>query len=456
MAGAMMVTFSAAIVATLFLLELVGFEGGPYIGILAYLIFPAILLAGLVMIPIGIRRERIRAEERGRERRFPVIDMNQDRTRQVVLTVVALSVLNVIIFATATYKGVEVMESNEFCGTACHSVMQPEHAAYVGSPHARVKCVECHIGSGADWFAKSKLSGAWQVVSVTFDLYDRPIETPVHSLRPARDTCEECHWPTKFVGNQLKIVNRHQDDEANTPMSTVLLMKIGGQLGSSSHGIHWHVDPENEIRYLSDRSRENIYDVEMTLPDGSVKTYRSTAQTDEGWEEEAGELGWRVMDCVDCHNRPTHIYRTPEEEVDAALFSGKLASLPYIRREGVAALQDEYGSHAEAREGISERIETFYGDNYPDLLAGVERAAIMEAGQELGEMYGRNVFPQMNVTWGTYPDHIGHEKSIGCFRCHNDEHVTDDGDVISQDCDVCHGVLAWDEEDPEILQTLEF
>ncbi len=454
MVGAAIVTFSSAIVFTLFLLEVVGFEGGPYIGILAYLIFPAVLAIGLILIPIGIRRENRHAAQRGEGPLFPVIDLNHGRTRRIVLTVVALSVVNVIIFATATYKGVEVMESNEFCGTACHSVMQPEHTAYVRSPHARVKCVECHIGAGADWFAKSKLSGAWQVISVTFNLYSRPIGTPVHDLRPARETCEECHWPTRFVGNKLRVIDRHADDEANTPLKTVLLLRVGGQRADDSHGIHWHVDPDVEIRYRSDPSRENIYDVEMRHRE-TTKTFLSPLQAEEGWEEEAGELEWRTMDCVDCHNRPTHIYSTPEREVDAALAAGHLPSLPYLRREAIAAMGEDYDSHEAARAGIRERIEGFYRESYPEMMAS-QPDVVAGTGDRVAELYTFNVFPAMNVTWGTYPDHIGHEVSTGCYRCHDDEHATADGETISQDCQVCHSVLAWDEEDPEVLDTLEF
>jgi hypothetical protein len=455
MLGAAIVTFSTAIVVTLFLLQLTGFEGGPYVGILAYLVFPMLLALGLILIPIGVRHESKRVAKRGGEHSFPVIDLNLDRTRRVVLVVVGLSVINVMIFAVATYKGVHVMESNEFCGTACHTVMQPEYTAYQRSPHARVACVECHIGAGADWFAKSKLSGAWQVVSVTFDLYSRPISTPVHDLRPARETCEECHWPTRFVGNRLKVIDRHKDDEANTPLKTVLAMHIGGQRGGDSQGIHWHVDPGVEIRFRSDRSREAIYDVEMRLADGTVKTFMSPLQAKAGWEAQAGELEWRSMDCVDCHNRPTHIYGQPESEVDGALAAGDLTSLPYIRREAVAALKESFDSHDAARAEIPRRIEEFYRDNYPETLS-TKPDAVAAAGQMVAELYCRNVFPKMNVSWGTYPNHVGHESSPGCYRCHDEEHETADGETIPQDCDLCHGVLAWDEEDPEVLRSLEF
>ena len=458
--GALLATFSGAIIVMLVVLELIGFQLGPYTGILAFLVFPAILLLGLVLIPIGIRADRRRARRRRAEgkppRGFPVIDLNKDKVRRGALVVAALSIVNVIVFAAATYKGVEVMESNEFCGTACHSVMEPEHTAYVRSPHARVQCVECHIGSGADWFAKSKLSGAWQVVSVTFNLYSRPIGTPVHNLRPARDTCEECHWPTNFVGNRLRVRTHYASDEANTELKTVLLMRVGGQLGSDFEGIHWHVDPGVEIRYRSDPSRESIYDVEMSLADGTTKTYRSAAQADDGWETEAGELEWRTMDCVDCHNRPTHVYRLPEEEIDTAIEAGRIsAELPFIRREGLAALAGPYGSHEEARAGIAARIGEFYRNEYPEVYES-GRSLVDGAAAELGNLYAYNVFPEMKVDWGTYPDHIGHEQSPGCFRCHNDEHETADGELLFQDCFTCHNLLALEEEDPAILADMEF
>ncbi len=451
--GVSLVTVSAVLIVTLFTIELAGFVGNPYIGILAYLILPAFLLLGLALIPIGIIRERRRARrarERGEaEPRFPVIDLNLGRVRTWVLTFFVLTTVNVVILATATFKGVEVMETTEFCGTTCHEVMEPEHTVYSRSPHSRVKCVDCHIGPGADWFVKSKLSGAWQVVSVTFDLYPRPIPTPVHDLRPARETCEQCHWPDKFVGDRLQVSTQFGNDEENTETNTVVLLRVGGIQERKSEGIHWHVDPDILIRYRSDEKRETIYDVELTMADGTKKVYTPS----DGVPEVATE-SWRVMDCVDCHNRPTHVYRLPEEEVDVALLEGRiLRDLPYIRREGVRILKQDYASHEAARAGIAEAVQDFYSTNYPDLLD--ERSAkIEEAGRVLGDIWATNVFPSMKVTWGTYPDHSGHEASDGCFRCHNDDHTTADGEVISMDCDTCHSLLAIEESKPEIMAQL--
>jgi len=452
--GTALTTVSGILILVLFGLEWLGHEGSPYLGILAFVILPGFFLLGLLLIPVGAwleqRRQRLATAKGEPLPGFPVIDLNHDRTRRIVTVVLLATVLNVVILALATYKGVEVMDSTEFCGTTCHTVMTPEYTTYLRSPHARVKCASCHIGPGADWFVKSKLSGSWQLVAVTFDLYPRPIPAPVHNLRPARETCEQCHQPTYFVGDRLEVKTHYDNDEANTELKTVLLLRVGGQKGSSSHGIHWHVDPGVRIRYRSDETREIIHEVEMTLQDGTVRTFHSPKKDD---GEESGP--WRTMDCVDCHNRPTHIYRMPAEELDAAIQAGRVdRSLPYVHREGLAALQEGYESHAAARQGIRDHLFDFYTQNYAE-LATARQQDIEAAAQEMGDVYASNVFPTMNIAWGTYPNHVGHQNSPGCFRCHDDEHASEDGEVISQDCFTCHTLLAMEEENPATLGELE-
>jgi nitrate/TMAO reductase-like tetraheme cytochrome c subunit len=468
LAGAALTTASALVFAFLFALDLAGLHATPYVGIIAYLIVPAFFIFGLLLIPLGVWRDRrLRRARKADEPLLPVIDMNRPRTRGIVVVFLALTAANVVILAAATYKGVEVMDSTRFCGQTCHTVMQPEFTAHERSPHARVACVDCHIGPGGSWFVKSKLSGTWQVISVAFHLYPRPIPTPVHNLRPARETCEQCHWPTKFVGDRLRVITHHNDDEKSTQTKTVLLMKIGGLQDRGSQGIHWHVDPGVRIRYRADEKREKIAEVELTRPGEAPRRYvteTAAAGTDGKAAAPAngkaaaagnGDGEWRVMDCVDCHNRPTHIYRTPEDEVDQALTEGRLeAALPFARREAIKALKTDYESHEAARAGIATAFAAFYQKDYPQ-IASDRRADIERSGRMLGDLYALNVFPKMNVKWGTYPNHLGHVTSDGCFRCHDDKHKTSDGKVIPGDCDLCHSVLAMDEESPKVLETLK-
>ncbi len=453
--GTAIAASALTLIISLFLIEALGFEGGAYLGILTYLVLPMIFVLGLILIPLGIMRQRKRAALAGESLTlFPVIDLNSESTRKSVIVFLVLTMINIIVLAGATYKGVEVMDSVAFCGTACHSVMQPEYTAHQRSPHSRVPCVECHIGPGADWFVKSKLDGAWQMVAVTLDIYPRPIPTPLHDLRPARDTCEQCHWPTKFVGDKLKVQTVFAEDEANTELRSAILLKIGGLHGRESSGIHWHVDPNVQIRYRSDESRMEIYDVELTQPDGTVKVFLA----DETPEDAAD---WRIMDCVDCHNRPTHIYRPPDKEIDLMLASDRIdPGLPYIKREGVRILDEsEYDGHDAARAGISESLHAFYRENHPEVVAD-NALAVSAAADALGDIYSWNVFPHMKVRWDTYPNHIGHppvrsrENAPGCFRCHNRQHKTAEGEGISRSCELCHTILAEREEDPEILKAL--
>jgi len=438
------------LMASLFGMELWGFEGGPYLGILTYLILPMIFVTGLILIPVGavLYRRRLRRAPGGEDKPLlPVFDLNVKSTRRWMLILLGATMFNVVIIAGATYKGVHVMESVEFCGLACHSVMEPEHTAHARSPHSRVACADCHIGPGADWFVKSKLDGAWQLVSVAFDLYPRPVATPLHDLRPARETCEQCHWPTKFVGDKLKVIHHYEDDEESTELTTALLLKVGGSNASGSHGIHWHVDPDVNIRYRSDETREEVYEVEFTHGDEETVLYADRKAPEEGGV-------WRAMDCVDCHNRPSHIYESPGPAVDRAIEAGQIdRSLPFAKRESMRVIEAEYESHEAARVAITEEFTNFYAENYPDVTS--ERAADIDAAATaLGDIYSVNIFPQMNVWWDTYPNHIGHEQSDGCFRCHRRSMRTEEREQISDDCENCHILLAEEEENPDIMSVL--
>jgi len=442
--GTGLTTAAAILFLSLWVMTALGFRGGAYLGLITFVALPMVFVGGLLFIPLGLWREKRRIAAGGEARpEFPVLDFNVAHTRNIVFSVAIATLINVVLLSGATYKAVETMDSVEFCGTACHSVMAPEHETYMRSPHSRVRCTECHIGPGADWFVKSKISGSWQLVSVALNLYPRPIPTPVHNLRPARETCEQCHWPQKFVGDRLKVNTHFKDDEANTPTKTVLLMRVGGGQGAA-HGVHWHIDPKVEVKYRSDASRFNIYEIQWKRPDGVTGSFK-TAKADTPEGKAATE--WRTMDCLDCHNRPSHIYRMPEPELDQAMTDGKIdPSLPFIKREGLKALQVEYPSHDAARKGISDVIRGFYAKQLGD-GAKAQQAKIDGAVNQLAAIWTGNVFPQMNIKWGTYPNHLGHADEKGCFRCH-------EGTKISQDCSTCHSLVAMEETDPKVLKDL--
>ena len=448
--GTILAATSAFLIVTLLAYEWVGEAGHPYLGIITYLLLPMFFLVGVIFILIGIRRQtkkRLVREASGEiVPEFPIIDLNDDRTRTWLLTAGGFGAAAAVLLATTTMKGVEYIDSNQFCGTTCH-VMEPEWTAYQRSPHARVHCVDCHIGEGTASFVQAKLSGARQVVALALSSYSRPIPTPVHDLRPARATCNECHWPTRFHGERTRVITRFRSDSANTEIHTIIVNNVGGgQESGISVGVHWHVDPDLEVQYRSDENREFIERIETIHADGTRKLF-----TREPGEADSPAEAVRTMDCIDCHNRPTHVYLRPGQAIDGALQLGLLnRDLPYIRREGLAAIQMEYASHDEARIGIAEQIQAFYASTFPDIVAG-RTHLIDEAVTALQELYVTNVFPAMNVTWGTYPDHLGHSGMTGgCFRCHNDAFTAEDGAKISADCELCHEIVAYQRTRDEV------
>jgi len=457
-------TFSGLLILVLFFLDLLGYISNPYVGIVSYLILPFFFLLGLSLIPVGIwqtkklRRKMEAAGESAPETYYPSWDFNDYRVRKTAVFVIVATVVNVVILSTATYKGVHYMESAEFCGTVCHTVMKPEHMAYLASPHARVSCTSCHIGPGAPWFVKSKLSGVRQVFAVTLKTYSRPISAPVHNLRPARETCEQCHWPEKFEEAKVRVFRKFSEDEKNTVLTTALVLKVGGthdKAGNGS-GIHWwHMDPVNQVTYIADEKRQTMFRVQHKNAKGTREYELSDGTLP---PQELAKLEKRVMDCVDCHNRPTHIYRLPEEAVDMAMANGQIdPSLPFIKKQSVALLKAEYSSQTEAGNKIRSGLQNFYSKDVAQLGPGnlpIEAARVEAAAKALQEIYSRNVFPEMRVTWGTYPNNLGHQNFPGCFRCHDENHKSKDGKTITQDCSACHDLLAMDEENPTLLPEL--
>jgi len=443
--GAALVTTAG--ISWLFVLpqQIRGHVDNPYIGIVLFLILPIVFFTGLALIPIGVYLAKHRIRE-GLGSRFD---------RRVALRRVAwffgiTTLLNLLIGTQVTYRAMNFMETPQFCGSSCH-IMKPQFTAYQNSPHSRVECVECHVAPGAAGWVSSKANGARQLIETVLGTAPRPVPSALESNRlvPARQTCENCHWPQNFAGVRLRLFSKYADDEANTRTQTVLLMMIGGNRISGIHGAH--LGPGVHIRYTADRPRQTIPIVEYRN-DSTGEARKFSASDPPGNSPQA--LQTYDMQCVDCHNRPTHRFDLPERAMDNAMAFGEIpVTLPFIKKKGLELLKADYRSSEEAANKIPAGLVAFYQQNYPEVYR--QRAQdILQTGKAVLAIYNRNVFPDLKVTWGTYPNNLGHTDFPGCFRCHDGSHTAQDGKVITQDCSTCHQSLAMDESSPEILKTL--
>jgi hypothetical protein len=446
------------------LLRVVGLVTNAYVGLLTYLALPALFVIGLCLVPVGWWLAKRRLGKTSRELLSERFDEElvtpRARGSRVFQTIALLTLINIVFLSIGGARMLQFMDEPRFCGTACHSVMGPEWATYQQSPHARVKCVECHVGEGAKAAFDAKLNGAWQMISVTFGLYEKPIPAPVHNLRPARETCERCHWPDKFYGQRIKRIVRYAQDEDSTPRFTTLALKVGSGKGIPGQ-IHWHVAAKNEVRYMpGDPKRLSVRWVEVKQPDGRFKRYDNTrwrapvgpvaSPQGKGHKtKKAHALKARTFDCVDCHNRATHIYEDPEDAVDQRITSGAIdRSLPFAKRQALGALLGSYSRNkGVALEAVARDFRGFYRKNYPKLSVEKGRA-IERATRALQKAYAPNIHPAMNIGWNTYPSHIGHRQGRGCMRCHNKHMVDEAGRAVPHGCTMCHSMMAHEDKTP--------
>ena len=461
LAGGAITTASGITVIAYWVVTLLGIRTpNPYLGIIFFLILPALFILGLILIPIGLFVRRRKLQLAGQiPAEFPRIDLNDRVFRHGLDIVLLATVVNLVVVSVASYRGATYMDSPQFCGKSCH-VMLPEYTAFQIGPHSHVPCVECHIGPGLESYFAAKVNGTKQVLEVTFHPfahyapnlipnYPTPIPSPVTNLRPARVICESCHTPTRFVGDKLLVLSHFADDEQNSETQTVLILHLGG-VDSFSHRTGIHGVHLGHIEYIATDSKlTNIPWVERTNPDGTKTIYSSLPP---GSPMPKGQR--RVMDCIDCHNRAAHQFVTAAQAINSAMVDGAISpSLPWIHKEGLQLIQANYSSQAEAREKIPAGLTAFYRTTDPGVLV-TQAALVKSAGAALVTLYTENVFPFMKVTWGTHPNHIGHMDYPGCFRCHDGSHVAKDGSAIPQDCSVCHNLLAVDEPKPKVLSYL--
>ncbi len=441
-------------------------ESNTYFGIFLYVILPGILVLGLLLIPLGMFIQWRRWKRGGRQEipAWPRIDFNKPSHRNAALVFVVGTIIFAALSSVGSYRAYHYSESVQFCGTTCHQVMEPEYTTYQHSPHARVKCAECHIGEGAGWFVKSKISGAYQVYAVIAGVYPQPIETPINNLRPAEETCEKCHWPQKKYGATQRTFHHtlYNDENTHWPVEMLLRTDAVGPGVEAGPTIHWHINAD--VEYIArDDKRMDIPWVRVTDP----ATGETTVYQDEEsplTPEEIAAATPRTMDCMDCHNRPSHVYKSPDAAVDQMFVEGLLdRRVPSLKRIAVEALSQEFPkdeSHGapEAKQAALAGIESYmmeaYQNEYPDLVAS-NRDLIESSVRGAQEAYGRNIFPYMNANWTAYPEHIGHFNSPGCMRCHNGTHVAEDGKMITRECDACHVILAQGQTDAVQLTSLE-
>lgn len=458
--GLFLVAASILLLLTFLLFSVVSPTANPYVDIIGYLVIPGIFVVGLIVVPAGmfVKYARIRRRSAPGEVAYHLrLDLSEPTHRRALLVFLALSFFVMLpVLGVSSYQGYQYSDSTDFCARACHAVMEPQAVAHEASPHARVACAECHIGSGAGWFVKSKLSGTRQVLAVWTDSFPRPIPPAITELRPARETCEECHWPAKFFGSQLREIVRYSGDEANTRRVLRLLLKTGGgdPTVGRVEGIHMHMALSGRIEYVAlDDNLQDVPWVKYIDDDGVERIFRSDGKP--GSDPRPQGIVRRI-DCMDCHNRAAHYMRPPQESVDLLLESGRIdAELPFIKREAVAALARTYPDSRTAMTDIETALTSFYRVNHPQISAS-RSDEIRAAVEAVQDVFGRIAFPAMKVDWRTYPDNVGHMNSAGCFRCHDGRHMDDRGRAISSECEVCHTFLNPAEDAPGAVREGRF
>ena len=444
--GATIALISLFLILFLFIISTIFNQGGSYLGIVIYIALPGLLVIGLILIPVGmaIKYRKNKKLDRQDIKSWPYIDFNDYRHRNAFMIFSIGTVIFLLLTAIGSYEAFHFTESVEFCGKLCHKVMEPEYVAYQNSPHARVACVDCHVGPGADWYVRSKLSGLYQVYAVTLGTYPTPIPVPVRNLRPARETCEECHWPEKFYARTLRIERHYLADTENTEWDIHLQMKVGASLSALGlqEEIHWHINPNIKVEYAATTAdREVIPWVRYTnLETGEVHEFQDQENPLQPGQLDTLEI--RQMDCMDCHNRPSHNYHTPVFFINNAITAGIIPKeLPEVKLVAMDVLSDDYPTTDSAMKAIESKVNAYYSSAYEDIFNS-DPGLVQQAITGIQEEYKKNIFPEMKVKWNVYPNNIGHQEFIGCFRCHNDRHSTAEGRKIPMDCNLCHTIIA--------------
>ena len=442
-------------------LDMRGLVENPYFGFLIYMVMGPLFVAGLLTVAVGLLlfrdQEEIGVYTLEYIREQMTMPGRFTRVRKLIYLSSFLTFLTILVIGVVSYTGFTYTESVRFCGQFCHIVMEPEYITYQNSAHSRVPCVDCHIGANTGGFSNRQLTGIRMIFATLFNRFPRPIPTPISSLRPTQAICEQCHRPEKFHGDKLYVKDGYLPDAANTHVQTVLLMRIGsgGFRGQVAQGIHWHVSANHQTYYQEDPAQPGIIGrIKMIDHDGAVVIYQ---RGDNQQKSPAGEgrANYRLMDCLDCHNRPTHVFLSPDEALDGKISTGAIPrELPFVKKLGLELVQQPYAGKEQARRQIAEGVETWYRRHYPD-LEKTARRELDKAAAGIFQAWSENVFPEMRISWHTYGSRLGHRDETGCFRCHTAELVSREGRVLPHDCNLCHVVLAERQAAPDIMRILQ-
>jgi len=460
--GAMLVTALFPFLLGALLYDAIWDMRNTYFAALAYLILGPLVILGLVLVFLGLfffrGKEDVSLFTLAYLKDYINNPARFSRMRKLLFIFVFISCTMLCIFTVIAYRSYTYMNSTGFCADFCHIVLHPQKIAHQNSPHSQVECVECHIGGNAKWFEKAKISGLEQVFNVISHGYSKPIKTPITHLRPDRHACEECHRPGLFHGDRLVVKEKFRPDEKNSSRQTVLLHKVGsaGDRSVSPHGYHWHVAPENRLIFTTiDRDRSTIPTIRLKDSNNPERLYQ-TADAVQLLAENRDRVETREMDCMDCHNRPTHNYYSADEALDMKLQSGTIPrEIPYIKRQALEVITQTYDSQDEAATKIAASLRIWYRNHYPDIDVNSDNFGKAVLGIQAA--YRENVFPAMQIGWDQYVDLIGHGEKFdrGCFRCHDGKHFNGKGEAISNTCNTCHVILAEDDPNPDILKVLK-
>jgi hypothetical protein len=361
--------------------------------------------------------------------------------RTLMVGTVATIVLAAVGLAILGAGGIlawEYSNSNAFCTNNCHAVHPEEPRAYAVASHARVQCVECHMGRLPTLQLMTLKLAHYHELLGMITGYKRPLAAT--TLRPARDNCESCHWPEVNHDDKVRTRIHYGTDAKNTEERIRLIVHTGGGEAreKATRGIHWHIGMN--VEYVTDDvQRRTIPWVRVTDKDGKQTTYFDASS--KVGRAEMDQKPKKRMECDDCHNAAGHPFVNPSDRVDHAMSEGRISrSLPSIKARALAIIDKASALHGPLEEQVPKFRQIVAdaapkGDMKPDVKAAEEQFA-----KTMLQILSLSEFEAKDLTWKSFPNHVGHRDFPGCFRCHDGKHFNEKGEAIRLQCTLCHDI----------------